>query len=74
MDRSERRHHEQRIKARFYRKQHGYERWPTDKRHAGLFAHHGKVCSCWMCGNPRRYWGELTMQERRANLELKAWP
>jgi hypothetical protein len=23
-------------------------------------------CSCWMCGNPRRKHGELTMQERRA--------
>ncbi|KJR63169.1 hypothetical protein VY88_23780 [Azospirillum thiophilum] len=23
------------------------------------------VCSCWMCGNPRRWHGELTMQEIR---------
>jgi hypothetical protein len=22
-------------------------------------------CSCWMCGNPRRYLGEITVQERR---------
>ena len=26
---------------------------------------HLKVCSCWMCGNPRRYTGELPYQERR---------
>ncbi|MDX5935681.1 hypothetical protein [Acidithiobacillus thiooxidans] len=22
-------------------------------------------CSCWMCGNPRRYFGEKTLQELR---------
>ncbi len=26
-------------------------------------------CSCWMCGNPRRYFGERSLQERRANQE-----
>ena len=26
---------------------------------------HLKGCSCWMCGNPRRYLGERTIQERR---------
>lgn len=66
MDRSERRHREWRTKAKFYRKQRGHSAWPNDKRHAGMFAHHGKVCSCFMCGNPRRYYRELTMQERRA--------
>lgn len=69
MDRSERRHHERRIKARFYRKQSFHRAWATNERNAGLFANHGKVCSCYMCGNPRRYWGELTMQEKRANQE-----
>lgn len=24
------------------------------------------ACSCWMCGNPRRHFGERTIQERRA--------
>lgn len=23
------------------------------------------VCSCWMCGNPRKFFAEETMQERR---------
>jgi hypothetical protein len=30
--------------------------------------HYRKVtrpCSCSMCGNPRRHWGQLTVQERR---------
>lgn len=24
-----------------------------------------KKCSCWMCGNPRKYEGKITRQERR---------
>lgn len=24
-----------------------------------------KPCSCSMCGNPRRWWGQRTVQERR---------
>ena len=35
-------------------------------RRVGLHAATGRVCSCWLCGNPRRYFGELTVQERRA--------
>lgn len=29
-----------------------------------------KPCSCWMCGNPRKYFKELTMQERVDKLRL----
>ena len=28
-----------------------------------------KSCSCPMCGNPRRYFGERTIQERRIGIE-----
>jgi len=28
-----------------------------------------KLCSCEMCGNPRRLRGELTMQERRHGVD-----
>lgn len=28
-----------------------------------------KLCSCSMCGNPRRHRGELTMQERRYGVD-----
>lgn len=66
MDRSERRRHEQRMKAKFLRmKRHNW--WTPTEKDAGLYPHHGKVCSCYMCGNPRKYWGELTIQEKRAN-------
>ena len=72
MDRSERRHHAQRVKAKFYRKQSAHEAWTNDARMAGMYANHGKVCSCSMCGNPRRYFHMLTMQERRA--DAAGWP
>jgi hypothetical protein len=29
-------------------------------------ANHLASCSCHMCGNPRRHFAELTMQERKA--------
>lgn len=28
-------------------------------------------CSCWMCGNPRRYTGARTRQEQRALLRFE---
>jgi len=33
----------------------------------GYFAKNNTVCSCWMCGNPRKYFGEVTVQERKFN-------
>jgi len=30
------------------------------------------ICSCWMCGNPRRYFGDRTVQERRA-IQTEGW-
>jgi hypothetical protein len=65
MSRAQRRHDTLRFKARFYAKQRSQECWLTNEKNAGLFANHGKVCSCWMCGNPRRN-GLLTLQELRA--------
>ena len=67
MSRAQRRHDTRRIKARFYTKQRTHECWLTSEKNAGLFAKHGKVCSCWMCGNPRKQ-GLLTMQELRAGI------
>lgn len=36
-----------------------------DERSAHILANHGKVCSCHMCGNPRKHWNEKTIQERK---------
>ncbi len=62
--RSLRRHHEHRVKRRVAAYYGGYAR--HNPRHLGRIAHARQLCSCWMCGNPRRWLGESTLQERRA--------
>lgn len=44
-------------------------RWrPLDEAQIGQLAHTPQNCSCYMCGNPRKYFNEKTMQEKRADL------
>jgi len=68
-----RRHHLARIKHRWHaavasRSMAGK---PADAvRVAGLRAATGTPCSCWMCGNPRKYFGEASLQERRWRLSV----
>ena len=59
---AKRRHDKERMKARAKRLGRilGY-----DPQKAPKYADHITVCSCWMCGNPRRFFAELTMPERR---------
>jgi len=59
-----RRHHERRIKERMRSYYGGYAR--NNARALGKLAQSRSPCSCWMCGNPRRYSGESTLQERRS--------
>jgi len=59
-----RRHHEQRVKRRVSGYYNGYAR--GNPQQLGKIAHARQLCSCWMCGNPRRYLDERTLQERRA--------
>ncbi len=42
--------------------------WGTSKKSVPYMADNLKSCSCYMCGNPRRHFGELTVQERRAAI------
>lgn len=59
-NRSVRIHHTNRIKVA--RKSY----WSWDKkppRVLGMLVHTAALCSCHMCGNPRKYRNELTMQE-----------
>jgi hypothetical protein len=58
-----RRHHEERVKARVRSYYGGYA--VGDPRSVGRIAHTRRLCSCWMCGNPRRYWKQATFQELR---------
>lgn len=73
MDRGERRHQLARNKARwlrYWKRSAGYKVQPDEQwlaRTVRISAAHGTLCSCYMCGNPRRHFGELTIQERRAD-------
>ena len=67
-----RRHHVARLK----RKRIGY--WGRgkflewDEKGLGAVVQHPCVCSCWMCGNPRKWLGEQSIQERREAQESVA--
>ena len=66
MGRAERRHHDQRMRDRYRRKERLHPLWSsTSPASAGRYANHGCTCSCDMCGNPRRYFKEKTIQELR---------
>ena len=66
MKRARRRHDRARMVARAMRV------YPWAKAPQKL-ADNLAVCSCWMCGNPRRWWYELTMQERRQDIRDRDW-
>jgi hypothetical protein len=61
--RSWRRAQAERMKRRVRDYHSGYAR--GGPRQLGRVARTRQACSCWMCGNPRRFTGELTLQERR---------
>jgi hypothetical protein len=45
-----------------------HSEWITDKK-IGRHANDRVICSCAVCGNPRRFTGEPTVQERRRERE-----
>ena len=57
-----RRHHVNRLKQK--RRIHWGRVLHTDEE-LGKAVGTPKPCSCFMCGNPRKYYGEKTVQERR---------
>ena len=71
MDMKMRRYHEKRSKARV-RKILARDGFDITPEIVGLWAStHGKPCSCILCGNPRRYCGERTRQEKIMELNFK---
>ena len=58
-----RRHHAERLRA----KRRAYLSMPktSTARTIGMLLHTSTLCSCWMCGNPRKHFGKATIQERR---------
>ncbi len=60
--RAVRRHHRKRvILKRYKRVRMGH--WFV--KNPGHLSKNNTICSCWMCGNPRKYLGEKTIQEKR---------
>ena len=58
-----RRHHYQRLK----KKRINNICWlhNLSYREVGIYINTPKVCSCWMCGNPRKHFNEKTFQEKK---------
>jgi len=66
--RSVRRHHVSRLKQRWHARRAGAysSHEPSElARRIGLRVNTAAPCSCAMCGNPRHYFSERSIQERR---------
>lgn len=71
MTRAERIHQDQRIKRKVSHYRTAGDRSP---RAIGMAAHTRCLCSCWMCGNPRRYEGDKTKYKFPTKLRmLEGW-
>ncbi|MBM4338941.1 MAG: hypothetical protein FJ110_05310 [Deltaproteobacteria bacterium] len=60
-----RRHDPERVIRQRLRRTHRHVKNP------GHLFKNNTVCSCWMCGNPRKHLGEVTLQEKKFR---EAWP
>lgn len=40
------------------------DREPTNAEIGRVAAVHGRDCSCWMCGNPRKHFNQKTLKEQ----------
>ncbi len=74
--RAERRHNTAKYKAKALRREnavHPEARRDLTDRDIAILANNATICSCWMCGNPRRHYGNApqTLQEIRANDSFK---
>ena len=67
-DKAWRRKQEVRKKKKVVRE---YDKWwgDWDSKSIGLKSHTPCGCSCYMCGNPRKYYNEKTIQELKNESE-----
>ena len=47
----------------------GFEEWK--EKYIQRHADNPKSCSCWMCGNPRRKFHDLTLQEKKFQESIR---
>jgi hypothetical protein len=74
--RAERRHHHKRmidrVKEFFWLKPKHYHGSEEERqKHIRKMAETRHPCSCHMCGNPRKNWNEMTLQEQKAYIKEK---
>lgn len=67
MKRAIRRYHYKRLK--YNRKKYWFA--GKSEKYLGMCVTTPSPCSCYMCGNPRKYFKSLTMQEKKANVVYK---
>lgn len=77
MDKNRRRAHRRHQQARMDRKRSRYQvvesaqKAGANPRQVARLLRTPKPCSCWMCGNPRRYSSAVPIQEQRADEALQ---
>ena len=50
-----------------------FAKWrPLDETSIGIHAHTPHLCSCYACGNPRKWWDQKTIQEKKMDDFYKA--
>ena len=69
--RSIRRHHRERIYRKRKKKCQVWWGCDHDEVFYKMMINTPTPCSCFMCGNPRRHFGERTLQERKSDLDLQ---
>jgi len=72
--RAERRHHYRRLKTKRVTQNYWcfHDDAPSPSE-LGIATNTPKLCSCHMCGNPRRYYKELTLGEKRSDQSFDEW-
>ncbi|WP_425263099.1 hypothetical protein [Vibrio owensii] len=62
-----RRHHYSRLRNKRLKQKYWGQDMELKKRHLGICVNTPTICSCHMCGNPRKKFGWVTLQEVKAN-------
>lgn len=65
-----RRHHIERLKKKRKNYWWGDLHGGLNEKQLGMVVSTPRHCSCWMCGNPRKYFGHKTRQEIMASTDV----
>lgn len=72
-NRALRRHHYTRIRNKRIKQNYWGRDFTLNARHLGVCINTPAICSCTMCGNPRRVWGFKTLQETKVDQLKPKW-